>query len=164
MPRSGSACSTLPLLTGAAASFYLAIAATGTIYISYLLCNWGVLRARRRGWPHQGAWFKLGSWGTIINILALVWGAAMVINIGLWEWEGRRLRQRAAEHLVEPADQHLPPVERRSAHRPARHSGVRVLRRLGHHLGVLYYVAEGQRGKEDVEQLAADEATETMIA
>ena len=63
----------LPLLvTGALAAFYLAIAATGTIYISYFLCNWGVLRARRAGWPHQGAWFKLGSWGTTLNILALI--------------------------------------------------------------------------------------------
>ena len=43
-----------------------------------------MLVARRRGWPHQGAWFKLGSWGTIINILALVWGGLMVINIAIW--------------------------------------------------------------------------------
>ena len=32
-------------------------------------------------------------------------------------------------------------------------------------VGVLYYLLSGQRGKEDVEQLAADEATgETVIA
>ena len=49
------------LVTGALAAFYLAIAATGTIYISYLLCNWGVLRARQKGWPHRGAsWSKPG--------------------------------------------------------------------------------------------------------
>ncbi|HZM71850.1 MAG TPA: amino acid permease [Candidatus Polarisedimenticolia bacterium] len=72
------------ILTGALGSIYLAIAATGTIYLSYFLCNLGVLAARRRGWPHKGAWFKLGSWGTILNILALVWGGAMIINIGLW--------------------------------------------------------------------------------
>ena len=71
-------------VTGAGAAIYIAIAATGMIYISYFLCNLGVLVARRRGWPHQGAWFKLGSWGTIINILALVWGGLMVINIALW--------------------------------------------------------------------------------
>jgi amino acid transporter len=63
----------------------LAIAATGMIYISYFLCNIGVLAARRRGWPHKGAWFKLGSWGTIINILALVWGGAMILNFALWQ-------------------------------------------------------------------------------
>jgi len=72
------------ILTGATGSIYLAIAATGMIYISYILCNIGVLQARRRGWPHKGAWFSLGSWGTILNILALVWGGLMVINIGLW--------------------------------------------------------------------------------
>jgi urea carboxylase system permease len=65
-------------------SIYLAIAATGMIYLSYFLCNLGVLIARTRGWPHKGAWFSLGSWGTILNILALVWGGVMVINIGIW--------------------------------------------------------------------------------
>ncbi len=75
----------IPLIvTGATGSIYLAIAATGMIYISYFLCNIGVLQARRRGWPHKGAWFSLGSWGTILNILALVWGGLMVLNIGLW--------------------------------------------------------------------------------
>ncbi|TMK23353.1 MAG: amino acid permease [Actinobacteria bacterium] len=75
----------LPLIVmGATASIYLAIAATGMIYLSYILCNFGVLIARTKGWPHRGAWFSLGSWGTIINVLALVWGTAMVINIGIW--------------------------------------------------------------------------------
>jgi amino acid transporter len=72
------------ILMGATASIYLAIAATGMIYLSYILCNLGVFRARRKGWPHRGAWFSLGSWGTTINVLALVWGTAMVINIGIW--------------------------------------------------------------------------------
>jgi amino acid transporter len=72
------------ILTGAGAAIYIAIAATGMIYISYFLCNLGVLVARTRGWPHKGAWFKLGAWGTIINILALLWGGLMVINIALW--------------------------------------------------------------------------------
>src|SRR4029077_6105557 len=65
-------------------TIFLAIAATGMIYISYFLCNLGVLIARTRGWPHRGAWFSLGSWGTILNILALIWGGLMVINIGIW--------------------------------------------------------------------------------
>jgi len=71
------------VLTSAAG--ILAIAATGMIYLSYFLCNLGVFVARRRGWPHRGAWFTLGSWGTIINILALVWGGAMIINFALWQ-------------------------------------------------------------------------------
>jgi amino acid transporter len=62
----------------------LAAGATGLIYLSYFMCNLGVLVARRRGWPHQGAWFKLGSWGTVLNILALVWGGVMIINFALW--------------------------------------------------------------------------------
>jgi amino acid transporter len=63
----------------------LATAATGMIYVSYFLCNLGVLLARRLGWPHQGAWFSLGGWGTIINIVALVWGGLMIINFALWQ-------------------------------------------------------------------------------
>lgn len=75
----------LPLVVmGATASIYLAVAATGMIYISYFLCNLGVFTARRKGWPHKGAWFSLGSWGTIINVVAIVWGGLMVINIGIW--------------------------------------------------------------------------------
>ncbi|MDP9272766.1 MAG: amino acid permease [Chloroflexota bacterium] len=73
------------LVTGAFAAYYLAIAATGMIYISYFLCNWGVWSARRKGWPHRRAWFTLGSWGSILNILALIWGGLMIINIGLWQ-------------------------------------------------------------------------------
>jgi urea carboxylase system permease len=63
----------------------LATGATGLIYLSYFMANVGVLAARRRGWPHKGAWFSLGSWGTIINVLALVYGGLMVINFGLWK-------------------------------------------------------------------------------
>jgi amino acid transporter len=75
----------VPLLfMGALASIYLAIAATGMIYISYFLCNLGVFVARTKGWPHQGAWFSLRGWGTVINFVALVWGGVMVINIGIW--------------------------------------------------------------------------------
>jgi len=63
----------------------LATSATGMIYVSYFLCNLGVLFARRLGWPHAGAWFGLGSWGTVINVLALVWGGLMIINFALWQ-------------------------------------------------------------------------------
>jgi amino acid transporter len=72
------------ILTGPLGAATLAIAATGMIYLSYFLCNLGVFVARTKGWPRQGAWFKLGSWGTIINILALIYGGIMIINIGLW--------------------------------------------------------------------------------
>lgn len=79
----------LPILVvGPLGGFYMSIAATGLIYLSYFLCNLGVLQARRRGWPHKRAWFNLGKWGMLINVLALVWGAAMIVNIGLWQDTG----------------------------------------------------------------------------
>jgi urea carboxylase system permease len=62
----------------------IATGATGLIYLSYFLANLGVLAARLRGWPHGEAWFKLGGWGLIINILALIWGGLMIINFALW--------------------------------------------------------------------------------
>lgn len=72
------------LLVGPIGGITLSIAATGLIYLSYFLCNLGVAVARRGGWPHKKAWFNLGRWGMPINILALIWGAVMLINIGLW--------------------------------------------------------------------------------
>jgi urea carboxylase system permease len=75
----------LPIIvTGPFGGFVLSICATGLIYLSYFLCNIGVLAARRRGWPHQKAWFSLGRWGMPINILALIYGGLMILNLGLW--------------------------------------------------------------------------------
>ncbi len=62
----------------------IAIGATGTIYLSYFLCNIGVLVARFRGWPTKKAAFNLGGWGVVLNILALIYGGVMVINFALW--------------------------------------------------------------------------------
>jgi amino acid transporter len=75
------------LLSGPYNAFVLSIMATGLIYVSYFLCNLGVFMARRKGWPHKAAWFKLGSWGTTINLLALIYGAVMIVNIALWNSE-----------------------------------------------------------------------------
>jgi amino acid transporter len=58
----------------------IAIAATGTIYFSYFLGNIVILRARARGWPRTKAPFRLGRWGMLVNILALIYGGAMIIN------------------------------------------------------------------------------------
>ncbi len=63
----------------------MSIAATGLIYLSYWLCNLGVLLARRKGWPHKPAWFNLGRWGMPINIAALVWGGVMLVNFAIWQ-------------------------------------------------------------------------------
>jgi amino acid transporter len=72
------------VLTGPLGAATLAIAATGMIYLSYFLANVGVLAARRRGWPQRKAFFSLGNWGTVINVVALVYGGFMIVNIGLW--------------------------------------------------------------------------------
>jgi urea carboxylase system permease len=72
----------LPLLVYASA-FTIAIGATGMIYLSYILGNIAILVARLKGWPKESTPFKLGGWGTIVNIVALIWGIAMEINF-LW--------------------------------------------------------------------------------
>jgi urea carboxylase system permease len=74
--------SAIPLLYYAGAGI-IAIAATGMIYLAYLLGNIAILIARLRGWPTEAAPFKLGGWGTIVNVLGLVWGGSMLINF-LW--------------------------------------------------------------------------------
>jgi amino acid transporter len=157
----------LPLLvTGASAAFYLAIAATGTIYISYFLCNWGVLRARQAGWPHKNAWFKLGSWGTPLNILALIYGGLMIINIGIWESPifgdfGNSLRSTWSNPTINTFLQwngetlsDLPAI-------PVFEFFVGLVLVVG----LVYFFATGQRAKEDTQLLEADAATgETAIA
>jgi len=69
----------IPMLQYAGAGI-IAIAATGMIYLSYFLGNIALLRARLRGWPRTKAPFSLGGWGIPVNILALLWGGAMLIN------------------------------------------------------------------------------------
>ncbi len=73
----------IPFLVSGSAGV-IAIGATGTIYLSYFLCNLGVLVARSKGWPHQKAWFGLGGLGLVVNVLALVWGGLMIVNFSLW--------------------------------------------------------------------------------
>jgi urea carboxylase system permease len=63
--------------------FIIAIAATGMIYLSYLIGNLALLRARLGGWPRVKAPFSLGRWGLPINVLAIAWGGGMLINM-LW--------------------------------------------------------------------------------
>jgi amino acid transporter len=65
----------------------IAVAATAMIYLSYFLGNLAVMRARAKGWPKTDAPFKLGRWGVIVNALALLWGAAMILNF-LWTSPG----------------------------------------------------------------------------
>ena len=76
------------LVIGPLGGFSVSIAATGLIYLSYLLTNLGVLVARFRGWPHTPAWFNLGRWGKLVNVLAIVYGGLMLLNIALWQDPG----------------------------------------------------------------------------
>jgi urea carboxylase system permease len=69
----------IPLLQYAGAT-YLAIAATGLIYLAYFLVGTAILRARLNGWPKKEAPFKLGKWGIPVSIAGLVWGGSMLIN------------------------------------------------------------------------------------
>lgn len=50
------------------------------IYLSYLVGNIALLRARLRGWPRAKAPFALGRWAMPLNLLALAWGGGMLIN------------------------------------------------------------------------------------
>jgi amino acid transporter len=72
------------LVVGPVPAISISIAATGLIYVAYFMCNAGVLAARFRGWPQKPAWFNLGRWGKPVNILALIYGGLMILNIALW--------------------------------------------------------------------------------
>lgn len=69
----------IPLLQYAGAT-YLAIAATGMIYLSYFLVGIAILRARLGGWPQRAAPFALGKWGVPASLAGLLWGGGMLIN------------------------------------------------------------------------------------
>ena len=73
----------------------IAIAATGMIYLSYFLGNLVIMRARLRGWPKISAPFSLRRWGPVVNVLALLYGGAMLVNFA---WP------RAASNPEPPAD------------------------------------------------------------
>src|SRR5262249_11121639 len=77
----------------------IAIAATGMIYLSYFLGNIVIMRARLRGWPKTKAPFRLGRWGLLVNIVALVYGGAMLVKLA---------RPRAARN-PKPHQTHSPP-------------------------------------------------------
>lgn len=69
----------IPFIQFAGAST-IAVGATASIYFSYLLGNLAFMRARMRGWPRTSAPFSLGGWGKVVNVVAILWGAAMLLN------------------------------------------------------------------------------------
>jgi amino acid transporter len=91
-PRTGTPVGACILVALMAAIFFLryggvafiAIAASGMIYLSYILANLAILQARRRGFfERRDVPFSLGRWGMLVNILALVWGCSMLVNF-MW--------------------------------------------------------------------------------
>jgi amino acid transporter len=98
------------LVIGPAGGFSVSIAATGLIYLSYLLTNLGVLAARFRGWPHKPAWFNLGRWGKLVNIVAILYGGLMLLNIAIWQsdvfgafgGEGRAVTNPTIDGFIKP--------------------------------------------------------------
>jgi amino acid transporter len=73
------ALSAVPFIQFAGAST-IAVGATASIYFSYLLGNLAFMRARAKGWPKTRAPFSLGVWGKVVNVVAILWGAAMLLN------------------------------------------------------------------------------------
>jgi urea carboxylase system permease len=59
------------------------------VYIAYLLVTAPLLARRLRGWPRVGGspaagstkLFALGRWGIPVNVLAVAWGAFMIVNL-----------------------------------------------------------------------------------
>jgi amino acid transporter len=71
--------SAVPFIQFAGAAV-IAVGATASIYLSYLLGNLAFMRARMKGWPKTSAPFKLGKWGMVVNVIAILWGVAMMLN------------------------------------------------------------------------------------
>jgi urea carboxylase system permease len=56
------------------------------IYLAYLVVTGALLRKRMAGqWPPAdlaaGGYFTMGGWGMLVNIVAVLWGAGMAINL-----------------------------------------------------------------------------------
>ncbi len=68
------------------AFFILTSTAIILFYIPYLMVTGPMLVRRLRGhWPRpeHGPYFKLGRWGTLVNLVAVVYGGAMTVNL-IW--------------------------------------------------------------------------------
>ena len=132
----------LPLLTYANA-FTIAIGATGLIYLSYILGNIAILFARFRGWPKDSAPFKLGQWGTIVNILGLIWGISMEINF-LWP------RNLAVGNQNPPLTSLFPSLSGFLANIPIFEATIAVILIVG----AIYYLI-AQRGRDSTPAMTA---------
>jgi amino acid transporter len=87
-PRTGTplgACLLIFVLPGIfliqyAGAGYIAIAGSGLIYLTYLLCNLQILRVRLRGWPLVKGKFNLGRWGMVVCVIAVIYEIGMLVN------------------------------------------------------------------------------------
>ena len=54
------------------------------LYLAYLMVTTPLLLRRRTGWPAKGnqKLFRLGRWAMPVNVLAVVWGLGMAVNLG----------------------------------------------------------------------------------
>ncbi len=148
--------SAIPFLVSDSAGV-IAIGATGTIYLSYFLCNLGVLLARSRGWPHRKAWFSLGGWGVALNILALVYGLVMIVNFSLWHLDAFGDWGNGLRDLTNPTINTLTFLGNPLDGLPAwpifeTFLGIVLV------VGILWYVV-AERGKIETEAIPADIAT-----
>jgi len=155
----------LPILViGPFPAISLSLLATGLIYVSYFMCNAGVMRARMKGWPQTRAWFSLGRWGKLVNGLALVYGGLMIVNIALWAdtglfgdfgTDGRLFWNPFINSFIKPFGQELSWMPAWPLFETA--IGLIVV------FGAIYYLGVVRRQIPDVE--SADEATGgSMIA
>jgi amino acid transporter len=56
------------------------------IYLAYLMVTGPLLKKRLRGqWPPAdlaaGGYFTMGRWGMLVNVVAVLWGAGMALNL-----------------------------------------------------------------------------------
>jgi amino acid transporter len=74
----------MAMLISVATSVYSVMAALSTIalYASYVVPVFFALLARRRGWPRTGPW-SLGRFGGVVNVVAVVWVAFMLVLLSL---------------------------------------------------------------------------------
>lgn len=69
------------------ASVFLALSSVCImlLYIAYLMVTVPLLAQRLKGWPHkidsQPGLFSLGRWGVPVNIVAILWGVFMAVNL-----------------------------------------------------------------------------------
>src|SRR6266540_3228295 len=94
----------IPMLQYAGAAI---VAIAAMIYLSYLICNLAVIRARLRGWPRAAAPFSLAKWGIPITALGLASHSEQPDS----EPDGQ-----AAELPLELAERPADPVDGRNLH------------------------------------------------